>query len=596
MNDRSTSRPPEHSQSRNDSSSATATRVGRRRNRMRFGLLELLLITTVVAAWLPMILVRRQISELESEIETMRFATTQLIVVDEAKLNVRSLPSIWSSINSWKYNAPADADLELRLATETINSVSAPSQYLAAALPEGEHSIHLKCTSDSDGYHSLVYLDDELILEEHHPKSWIESQGSSSTGEASNRSTAYPLNKPLKLKVQRLSAKHPLKKYNSIELSNEYDSKGNYLWISPASMVPDPTPVFLVSNDKYSHDGLGLRQGIKVFRSQQTGLIGLIGVLPSLDSTLGDNRHWYPHCPFGVSVRPVLQSLSRLNIPEEGGPRSAGIPISLRDTLDPPTKNDGIGALEKITQASIDESGSQMRIFAHYQPFESGAQPIVEIRFDAAHPNRIGFLPHTAPNSAPMKACQFVTRFNARFLWREIEIANDESDSALSGDSLKEPNNATNDRVRQPLASLYPNVDFTAPLNPTTGNIAPFEWRKILTSRLPTTTRVDGDAKMTQLTLKTDVLNATTLNYPAGLDPKWKYEGIPNRQTWLLPRASADDEPEITAEIRGGAVFPIVQLPIPGGPVIQNVRITVPMPAKKPVWLEIAPEPLSDSK
>ncbi|MBB3210463.1 hypothetical protein FHS27_006310 [Rhodopirellula rubra] len=560
----------------------------RKRKRVRFGLLELLLLTALVAAWLPVILAQRKIPVFESEIETMRLASTQLIVVDDRKLNARTMPSIWSNINSWKYYLPANADHELRLATEHINSVSSPSDYLAAALPAGEHSIHFKCTNDADGYHSVVYVDDEIVLEKHHPKSWIDSQGSSSTGDFSGQSTAYPLDVPLKLKIQRFSAKHPLKKYQSMDVPDEYDSKGNYLWISPTATVPEPSPVFYLSGNKYSHDGVGHRQGTKVFRSQQTGFIGLIGILPSIEATRGDDRQFYPYCPLGITVHPVLNSQQDADAREENG-TSLGVPLSLRDSLTPPERHDESYAREPITKASIKEDGKSMRIFAHYKPFKTGAKPIVEIFFDAAHPNRVGFLPHAAPGSAPMKACQFMTRFDARYLWREIELSTDETQEGPS------------EHGRQPLASLYPNTDFTEPDYPTVADIAPFAWRNIAISKLPISnslvaTMQNTNVQTRQLNLTTNVANATELNYPPGLPDNWRYEGIPNRQTWLLPTAGSENEPEITIELRGGSVFPTAQLPVPGGPVIQNVRITVPMPAQAPVWLEIAADPIAASQ
>ncbi|MCM2369029.1 hypothetical protein [Aporhodopirellula aestuarii] len=565
------------------SPSATSTKHAatsrNRRKRMRFGLLELLLLTTVVAAWLPVVLARRLIPKLQSEIETMRFSTSELIVTDEQKLTVRALPDIWSNIDSWKYHLPEGADLELRLATEFINSVSSPSDYQAVALPTGEHSIHFKHTSDADGYHSVVYLDAEAVLQKHHPKSWITTSGSSSTGSASNQSTSYELDQPPNLKVQRFSQSHPLIQYESMELPGEYDSKGNYLWISPASVVPSPAPIFYYSQDKHGHEGVGHRQGIKVFRSNHAGLVGVIGILPSLDSTLGDKRHFYPYCPLGVSVRPVVSDQSAPEAPEAKTNPSIGAPLSLRDSIDPPKEYDDSYARESITEASVDEDGQTMRVFAHYKPFESGAKPIVEILFDAAHPDRVGFLPRAAPDSVPMKACQFVTQFDARYLWREIEMIDDEAD----------------ERSRRPLASLYPNIDFSEPPDLTAYDIAPFAWRRIATSKLPLAKLQEDGFEMAQLNLLTDVSNATALTYPAGLDQKWKYTGLPNRQVWWLPMLDSDDESEISVEVRGAAVFPTAQLLIPGGPAIQNVRITVPMPAKEPVWLEISAEPAPDA-
>ncbi|GAA5509798.1 hypothetical protein [Novipirellula caenicola] len=549
---------------------------------MRFGLLELLLLTTVVATWLPVIFARRQIPMLESEIETMRYATTQLIILDDQKLNVRSLPSIWNHINSWRCHVPAGSDLELRLATESINGVGFPADYKAVALPDGEHVIHLKCTKDAAGHHSKVFIDDELVLQQHHPVTWIESYGSSSTGSVSRQSKAYPLDVPLKIKVQRYSLKHPLKKYGSMDVPDVYDSKGNCLWISPASTVPTPSPRFYLPQERHGHEGIGHREGIKVVRAHRSNLVGLIGVVPSLRSVMGDDLGGYPYCPLGISVRPILErDVSAAEIPEAQANLSDGIPVSLRESIVPPTQYDESYSRELISENAIQQDGTTMRIFAHFKPFPSGAKPIVEIIFDAAHPDRVGFLPHAAPDSPPLKACQLVTRFDAKFHWREIEMLADTQDASSELSNLS----------REPLSVFYADIDF-ATLAGDRGAVAePFGWRRLPVNRLPRIAVPESQREMTRLSLTTDVADSTKLAYPPGLSRHWQYEGIPNRQVWWLPTADVQKQDGIKVEIQGGAEYPQTTLPIPGGPAIQNVRITVPMPAKSPVWLEIAAEP-----
>ena len=567
----------------NDSMITDTSSRGKRR-RIRFGLLELLLLTAVVAAWLPVIFARPQIPVLESEIETMRFATSQLIISDKQKLNARSLPSIWNNISSWKYSIALDADLELRLATEFINKDGFPADYQSVALPAGEHSIHLKCTKDAEGHHTEVFIDDELVLQRHHPDTWLKSQGSSSTGGVSHQSAAYALDEPLKLKVQRFSIDHPLKKYESVDIPDEYDSKGNYLWISSASDVPRPSRVFYTPPNRHGQEGTGHRQGIKVFRSNQTGLIGLLGVIPSLNSILGDNRQYNPYCPLGITVRPILDDQISPGIAEQQTGTSVGVPVSMRESIVEPIEYDDSYARELITENAIGSDGKTMRIFAHFKPFASGAKPIIEIIFDASHPDRVGFLPHAAPGSPSMKACQFETRFDARFLWREVEMVPDAESAADQSDKP----------LREPLAALYPKypkVD-RAKLSVDTGaDIEPFAWQPISAARLPRVTMLDSEREMARLSLTTDVADATKLTYPVGLNQKWQYEGVPNRQVWWLPTGNTEDEAKVSVEIRAGSVYPDTQLAIPGGPVIQNVRITVPMPAKNPVWLEIVAEP-----
>ncbi|MFG0290896.1 MAG: hypothetical protein ACF8CQ_22185 [Rhodopirellula sp. JB044] len=545
---------------------------GKKRRRVRFGLLELLLLSAVVACWLPVILARRKLPILESEIESMRYATTQLVISDQRKLNVRTLPTFWNSVDSWKYFVPAGADLELRLATEKINSVAFPAQYQAVPLPAGEHAIHLKGTSDADGFLTEVYIDDEVVLQKRHPKSWMDSQGSSSTGDASQRSKAYAVEKPLVLKRLTYSEKHPLKKYQSMEIPNEYDRKGIYLWISPADLQPPPAGVFHFANENW-REGVGNRQGARLLNLKQTRESGMIDVLPSFHSILGDNRNFYPYRPFRISVQPVVSATQEgADVTTEGGLQEPASYV-LRDSLDANTDVGSRPLEDSVTEASVDDTGKIMRVFAHYDRFDSGARPIVEVLFDADHPNRIGFRPHAGPRSVPMEACQFVTLSDARYLWREVEVAGDAPES--EGEKVK----------RVGLATFYPEADF-ADSGEEDDEEDRFGWSAIDGFSLPLASVFGGEAAMRRLCLVTDVPNANELTYPPGLGGQWKYEGIPNRQVWLLP----EQEPAIAAEIRAARVFPETDAKIPGGPAIQSVRITVPMPAEKPIWLEILGE------
>mgnify|MGYP003336742625 CR=1 FL=1 len=310
-------------------------------------------------------------------------------------------------------------------------------------------------------------------------------------------------------------------------------------------------------------------------------------------SVLGDQdrRDRYQ---LGISVRPILEGDSKPEIPEQQVnsemPERPGVPISYRDTITPPNGPDALMKNGRVTENTINEAGDQMRLFAHYPRFASGAQPIVEILFDAAQPNRIGFLPHTAPGSEPMKACQFVTHFDARFLWRIIQMRPEENaGSDVAPETL----------ASVPLSQLYPQIDLTefADPNDVAESDAPdptwFPWRPIPLDRLPRFGSHNNLADRFKMSLITDVPDSSKLKFPVGLADWLQYEGVPNRQVWWLPVGQDAAGTPITVEIRATSLFPTTKIPLIGGPAIGNVRITVPMPAAEPIWLEIvADQPL----
>ena len=177
-----------------------------KRRYLRFGLIELLLLIAVVAAWLPTFVAMRQIPELESKVQLYRTFTSDLERVDPGQLCARKLRSVAFGTGAWKYFLPESAQMELRLATEQISGLTLPSQYDAVKLPEGEHRIYLREYNDvNEDYVKQVYVDDEVVLTSRHPKSWLDSNGSSWSNKVGLRSEAYPLTEPLELKNARYS-------------------------------------------------------------------------------------------------------------------------------------------------------------------------------------------------------------------------------------------------------------------------------------------------------------------------------------------------------------------------------------------------------
>ena len=161
-----------------------------------------------------------------------------------------------------------------------------------------------------------------------------------------------------------------------------------------------------------------------------------------------------------------------------------------------------------------------------------------------------------------MTACQLVTTMDARYLRRQIEVLSDSgSTETVNFGKLKSESETKSD------------------------------WKSISLARLPVS-KTDGDwGELSVCELSTDVKLFDKVKYSIMTDAKWQYKGIANRQRWLLPKSDEGVKP-VQIEILGikefpSSVTPPVPTAIPGGPVIGNVRITIPMPATEPVWMEV---------
>ncbi len=557
------------------------------RNVLRFGLLELLLITAAIAVWLPALLAFRTIPGLVTDIQVMRKATMDLLVEDPTQLTIRALPSVWQKMEVWKYYAPPEAALELRMGTEGMSACALPLDYEAVSLPAGKHLIQLKSTRDETGFHKTVYIDGEILLEKHHPNSWLNYGSSSSTTDLEGTSQTFPLTEVVKLRDERALPNNPIAKggYRVVQLEGDQDHKGLALWISPSDLEVEAAPHFIARPRRVQEWTIGIRNGARVRSSTEKDAIGLLDIAPAVDSVLGEPR-LHKETRFGVSVRPIVDLGSDAEIPElqlKGKTDAVSIPLALHVDPTLPKQNPAKMTARLWSKRAISDDGTKMRVFAHYERFPSGAQPIVEILFDSDHPRRIGFLPRSAPGSTPMQACEFVTRFDSRFFWRKVVLELDEKTGNENADSV--PQDTT-------LEQLSANFNKLRQEHASSEGVGAMPWLEVPFNRLPWGLSPSDAYRVRKLSLRTDVSNVTKVSFPNGLVPRWEYQGIPNQQVWWLPAAQENEDAEsnIKVEILPTTFFPTTKLALPGGPAFGNVRITVPMPATKPIWLAIEPD------
>ena len=568
-----------------------------KRKRFRFGLFALLLVTGVIAAWLPTLIAMRQLPELELEVQRYRSYSSDLVHVDPSQLCIRKLSRVSYGSQGWKYFLPTGAKMEIRFATEHISELGLPNQYDAVKLPEGEHRLYLReFRNAKKDYVKEVYVDDKIVLSSRHPKSWIDNGGTSWSSTVSTRSEAFPLTEPLELKNARYRGAIYVGKGNQIYygLPDEYGAEGCCLWIAPANRVESPTLNFVSPKTlKFHRQFWGNREGIQITKEFSAKSPGLIDLVPGFKARIVNPSEAYN----SISVRPIVENdndakvkTAKPELPEReqsyvnGRP---GLRIGFSKTLNSPP-SDNPSPLERTDlKGAISKDGKTLRIFCHYESyssgFRSGAKPVIETIFDADHPNRIGLLPRQAADSKPIKAVQIVTTMDARFRRRKMDVlAGDGDVQTVPLPKLEDSAGKASDDSQSDGATKDQLVE---------------AWQTIPLKQIPIDQSGDQSGQMRKLKFTTDVKDFTTATLPPKVDPKWAYEGVPNCQTWLLPlsdtKNSADQDYKVEilqTEQLPTEVAPPATIAIPGGPVIKSVRITIPMPATKPIWLEITPD------
>lgn len=539
---------------------------GRQRRWLRFGLLDLMLLTLVVGAWLPTYIAWQRIPALRNDVERMRAMTDHLPVLDKSKLCIRELPAIWHQLDGWKYYLPENASMELRLATEEINSLGDPSDYEVAALPAGIHTIHLKHVGlPKGGNATTLYIDGEAVIKREHPPGWNQSGGGTSTSSVSSGTTVHAIDETLVLQQMEYSFSNPKQNNSWVSLPDGYDARGNRLWIAPSDQPPRITPTF-VSPEKVSYpDRWGHRQGVRIGVGGHTMFKGLLTIEPDARLALNDARSFgHRNVVAGLSVRPITASVSGGEAPESvpiSRRRPAtGLMIEIHDALDPDRNNTS----PDTGKDPMTDDETRMRAFAHYDFFPSGAKPIIELVFDVDHPNRVGFLVHQADDSVPIDAVELVAVFGHLPQWRRVELL-------PSADDLVSRPDSKDVGVRVELQTLSPHDDPTS------------RWIKVPFDRLPEVKNEDGQVAAKKVQITSDVEDYSKVTYPLGTPEAWKYDGLRLKQTWYVP----DNAEGVSVRLRGSAVYPSSSVNVPGGLVIADVGVMLPLSLTTPVWLEI---------
>ena len=155
--------------------------------RFRFGLLDLLLITALLAAWISAFQSTSRAERLSEQVKSMRISSDRLRIQDLSRLHIKRLMSLSYETKIWKIYVPSvdqAGEFSLVFATEEITNAGLPDTELQTLpLAPGEHLIEVKkqIRSDSES-RFLVTVDDQEVIKKTHPAGWHLGGGSSEYG------------------------------------------------------------------------------------------------------------------------------------------------------------------------------------------------------------------------------------------------------------------------------------------------------------------------------------------------------------------------------------------------------------------------------
>ncbi|MEO1614770.1 MAG: hypothetical protein AAFV88_02910 [Planctomycetota bacterium] len=362
---------------------------------LRFQLRSLLLFTLAIAVWLPGFFFWKEKQSIESDLRILRQLSPDLAIIDEDKICIRVLPSVWSNITSWRYYLPEDTGMEIHLASEGINSLGAPREFQSMRLPAGIHRLDLKSTTKNGERNHVLYLDREVVISQNGGVEF-DSYSTSSTSGVTNQSSAYPLDESLVLKTSRII---PMINGRSLQPPEECDAVGCRIWMSPTNIEQTEAPNFMSPGDRLS--AWGNRNGVRVLVSQNQQRSGRLGIqstqLQGAYATRGSLQ--------SLSVRPVYQGKALL---PETLPWNQETPSI--EVLD-----------ENEAKETFARTKDQVKVTARYAPFDNGVHFEVDLLFDANRPNQVGLLPRALDGSPAVDGWEILTLMDRQFHLHQLE-------------------------------------------------------------------------------------------------------------------------------------------------------------------------------
>lgn len=520
-----------------------------KRRWLRFGLLDLLLLTTLIGAWIPYLLARRQFRPLENKIASLRQMAETIVVEDPEQIHVLRLRSHRYGATTWKVFVPQGEPYELRLANEGIVNSSFPSEFRRIPILPGQHRIGYFEFDQDDHENFRLFLDDDLAIETRYPKTEMPNSGGSSTSSGINLQT-FQRGESVKLYRMIFDADIPGYRYRSAQNDGSLPSQGAVVWLAPVSKKPTPPTTFVPNSDQPSYNqGWGFREGIRVNVTQsRNSSLQRPGTLQIFHAKAFQSQR----TPLNqISVRVLEQGKSKhvdsTQEPSRAYNSSAGLHFTIADNIQTPKNR------WERKAGSISDDGKTYTVFFHLESFASGAAPIIEARFQQDYPNRVGFRIHNRASAPKLDECILSAKDCAFPMLRNVHFA-DETNS---------------------LDQLSPK--WSKPENKT---FEDSEWMLFDHDRFP----LIDDQSLRRAQLSTNVDYPEVTNFGQNRSP-WDYIGVPATQAWLFP-----DSKETQVALRAREVYRANSTNIPGGPAFSDFEIRTPMDSKQWIYFEVVPE------
>ncbi|NND96044.1 MAG: LapA family protein [Pirellulaceae bacterium] len=211
------------------------TNTTRPKRQVQFSLSTILLLIAAIASWLGYYKLRYDSAELQREIDAMRTLAQELIVSDVEMFAAVQRQAEWYGEDAWDVHIPATRPYEVKLATENIGLPQKAINTRSAPIDAGTRTLQLRTDNSGDDVVIRVLIDGQTAIEEHKPRSWQQSVGSS--GHCVTQIFQRDPNVPLVLRETTYKIRRP-----DGDVITPEPARGIQFWIEPTVSSPPDHP------------------------------------------------------------------------------------------------------------------------------------------------------------------------------------------------------------------------------------------------------------------------------------------------------------------------------------------------------------------
>jgi len=498
--------------------------------RFRFSLWYLIVFTAIVATWTSVIVARQKRPPLQKQRDVLARMTTRIEIGDSTKVVVKELPQVTSDFRSYDVYVPASKPRELRFFCGDVSMAGLPPEFESIPLSPGNHQIVFGETGNkNEGYQFQLYVDAQLALNTNMGKEWMPLGWRQARGLTPRTTPPSCLTLIGRTYLPRVD-------YGEDNWFNGNQDQwatwpGYQLWIDEVGRTPRPISKFFGMVDQPTGEAIGFRDGPRISISNWS------------PSTKLNFNH-----PAAQSYNSILALEAEFIVDDKVVADQTGAAVTWKLS----------GSADQIEQPQWEyDSATQSRsAFLHATPPIVGKagilSPVIELQWTNDRPKDIGLrLPAILGNA-------LITRWRLRstegmnHLWRII----DSGDLNIDVRKYNQPADKNSETTKAATARV------AIPLSDPSNGAHSVQWRTNHTQPLQILRRTGADSQaLKDIDLYKGVPFQFGYEFSASAAPK----------AWMICKDK----------------IPLLNSPVPGGRVIDQLVIELDATDQSWVWLRL---------